>query len=305
MKKLWLMLVLLSVVIALNGQPPRLAIDFAPVGSHWYYTNIPSFFSSDQDYVEIISIGDTVVQGKNCRHLQKTYRGFQEKDEFVYTSGDTVFRLAANDTFYVLYNFAAKPGESWRTRASILEDGSEEMELRITVDSVSEEIINGYTLKVLYTSSDNSAISFGGYWGPIGRGRIIERLGGTWYMFPFNYGFLDGQIRIGLRCYSDDTLGFYDAHISQSCDEIITSTENSYLTSPKIYPNPFADELTVDLSNGEVANITLSNIHGQLVLQQAFSNTATINTDHLPAGMYFYEISDDQSVVRTGKMIRE
>ena len=165
MKKLWLMLVLLSVVIALNGQPPRLAIDFAPVGSHWYYTNIPSFFfvgsglRGDNKYWRYGSAG------KELQAFAEDVSGFSGKDEFVYTSGDTVFRLAANDTFYVLYNFAAKPGESWRTRASILEDGSEEMELRITVDSVSEEIINGYTLKVLYTSSDNSAISFGGYWG--------------------------------------------------------------------------------------------------------------------------------------------
>ena len=176
MKRLCLMLVLLTGMSNMHGQSPRLPIDFAPVGSHWYYTNIPSFFSPDQDYVEVICIGDTVVQGKNCRHLQKIYRGSYERDEFVYSSGDTVFRLGDNDKFYVLYNFGAKPGESWLSRTAYLDDGSQQIELKVTVDSVAEEMINGQTLRVLYTSTDFHSISFGGYWGPVGRGRIIERM---------------------------------------------------------------------------------------------------------------------------------
>lgn len=306
MKSHLLIIILLTRLISVNAQTSQLTKDFAPVGSHWYYTNIPSFFTSDIDYMEIKSIEDTVIQGKNCRHLQKTYNGSPEKDEFVYNRGDTVFRLSANDTFYVLYNFSAQVGDTWRSRSSLYTDGPPEVEMTITVDSVSNEIINGYLLKVLFVSSDNSAVSFGGNWSSIGKARIIERLGGSWYMFPFNYGFLDDNIRIGLRCYSDDSLGFYNAGISQSCDEVITSINNLNLPiNSHIYPNPFSNKLTFAFSDNEQTTITLFNFLGQPVLEKTFIKSMTFDTEYLSNGIYFYEFKNSKKILKTGKVIKQ
>ena len=72
-----------------------------------------------------------------------------------------------------------------------------------------------------------------------------------------------------------------------------------------IYPNPFANELNVEMLDGGVAELTLYNVHGQALLYKAFSNTTTLSTDHLPEGMYFYAICNNQKVVKTGKMIRQ
>ena len=253
------------------------------------------------------SIGDTVIQGKACRHLQKTYMGSHERDEFMYCSGDTVFRLAANDSFYVLYNFGAQVGESWFTRSSLYTDGSPEVEMTITVDSVSTEVINGYLLKVLFVTSDNSSVSFGGYWQPIGRARIIERLGGSWYMFPFNYGFLDFDIRLGLRCYSDDSLGFYNTGITQSCDEIITNIHDlDFPFSSNIYPNPFSNELTLSLSDNQQTIFTLYDLLGKpVMLQQIFTNFTTLNTEQLANGIYFFELRNGKGTVKNGKVLKQ
>ncbi len=290
---------------SLNAQPRPLTQDFAPVGSHWYYTNIISFFSQDMDYVEIKCIGDTVIQGKNCRHLQKTYRGRNERDEFVYSNGDTVYRLATNDSFYVLYNFAAKPGDSWLARSSLFGDGPPEEEMTITVDSTSMVTINGQNLKTLYVSSDHSCLSFGDYWGPLGRARIIERLGGSWYMFPFNYGWLDAGIRIGLRCYSDDSLGFYSSGIATTCDEIITNVHNEEdVMTSNAYPNPFTNQLTFEVSDNDVATLFLYDFTGNRVFNSRFTSSITIATNAFHDGIYFYELTTIKGFKKTGKLVR-
>ncbi len=72
-----------------------------------------------------------------------------------------------------------------------------------------------------------------------------------------------------------------------------------------IYPNPFADELTIELCDSGTAKITQYNLYGQALFYKAFSNTTTFSTVHLPEGMYFYAISHNQKVVKTGKMIRQ
>ena len=72
-----------------------------------------------------------------------------------------------------------------------------------------------------------------------------------------------------------------------------------------IYPNPFADELTIEFCDSGTAKITQYNVHGHPLLYKAFSNTTTFSTVHLPEGMYFYAICNNQKVVKTGKMIRQ
>lgn len=72
-----------------------------------------------------------------------------------------------------------------------------------------------------------------------------------------------------------------------------------------IYPNPFVDELTIELCDSGTAKITQYNLYGQALFYKAISNTTTLSTDHLPDGMYFYAISQNQNLVKTGKMIRQ
>ncbi len=65
-------------------------------------------------------------------------------------------------------------------------------------------------------------------------------------------------------------------------------TKNS---TPTIYPNPTTDELTIKTANGSYSSLTISNSIGQVLLQQAISNTQTkVNVKVLPAGLYYVTI---------------
>ena len=72
-----------------------------------------------------------------------------------------------------------------------------------------------------------------------------------------------------------------------------------------IFPNPFSTQLTFSLADNVQATVSLHNFLGQQVLQQTFTNSATLNTTQLVGGIYFYELRDDKGTLQTGKVIRQ
>jgi hypothetical protein len=81
-------------------------------------------------------------------------------------------------------------------------------------------------------------------------------------------------------------------------EEIISS-------SAKIFPVPFSNSLNVSVMNNEQAEITLYGTLGQKVVTQKFVSSSSINTSRLPAGVYFYELRNEKSVIRKGKVIKD
>src|ERR1043165_2308731 len=70
-------------------------------------------------------------------------------------------------------------------------------------------------------------------------------------------------------------------------------------------PNPFSNELGFFIADQGQGIVSLFNFLGQRVLQQAFSSSTTINTERLADGIYFYEISNDREILKTGKLIKQ
>lgn len=75
--------------------------------------------------------------------------------------------------------------------------------------------------------------------------------------------------------------------------------------SIKAFPNPFSTRLTFTLADNEQTIVSLYNLFGQQVLQQAFTNSTTLSTEQLVSGIYFYELRNSKGVVKTGKVVRE
>ncbi len=68
---------------------------------------------------------------------------------------------------------------------------------------------------------------------------------------------------------------------------------NTYVNQNNVtlYPNPTTDELTIKTANSSYTSLTISNSIGQVLLQQAISNTQTkVNVKVLPAGLYYVTI---------------
>jgi len=65
-----------------------------------------------------------------------------------------------------------------------------------------------------------------------------------------------------------------------------------------IYPNPSTSIFNVSVSNGELGQISVYSIQGQLVVQ---SNESSFNLEHQPSGVYFVKIANSS---RTFKVIK-
>jgi uncharacterized delta-60 repeat protein len=72
-----------------------------------------------------------------------------------------------------------------------------------------------------------------------------------------------------------------------------------------VYPNPFSGQLTLRLANNMQATIILYDIFSRQILQETFANSATIYTDQLADGIYFYELKNKSGTIATGKIIKQ
>lgn len=82
-------------------------------------------------------------------------------------------------------------------------------------------------------------------------------------------------------------------------------SENVQNDIPTIYPNPFSTQLTFTFADKVQTTIILYDFLGQRVLQQAFTNSTTINTTQLADGIYFYELRNDKGAIKNGKVLKQ
>lgn len=98
--------------------------------------------------------------------------------------------------------------------------------------------------------------------------------------------------------------GYNYSNTIANCN-IASFTGEVQSVSPRIYPNPFSNQLTFALVGNKQTTVSLYNFIGQQVLQQTLTSTTTINTVQLADGIYFYELRDNKGVIRTGKVVKQ
>jgi hypothetical protein len=76
-------------------------------------------------------------------------------------------------------------------------------------------------------------------------------------------------------------------------------------SSATIYPNPFTTQLNIKLASNERAQLILYDIASRKLLQQAFTNSVSINTTPLESGIYFYEVRNKNGAVQKGKVVKQ
>lgn len=70
--------------------------------------------------------------------------------------------------------------------------------------------------------------------------------------------------------------------------------ENKQLLNVSAYPNPFRDEVSIEIPEGEIAGITVYNQLGQeLEMFEKQSGTVTLKTENYPKGLYFFRVSSE------------
>lgn len=270
------------------------------MGATWHYTEYYAF-QGDISFLFIESVGDTIIKGKECSILENNgglMCAFHNTTDFVYyEEGVAYFYVPAIDTFQVLFDLNASPGNSW-TMVFGVESGQELDTLRVTVNSAGWVNLNGVDLKKLSVSyehpnADNEYYDY--------TSEIIERIGDTQYLFNLytSHYICDGNYSGGLRCYEDPDFGFYSTGIADSCTYIYNypypwiGIDLHEEIPVNIIPNPTSGRIEITAESGSELFVSVFSITGNLMLNEEMNTAMKINLSEWKSGLYIFRISRD------------
>jgi hypothetical protein len=267
--------------------------EWAPAGAKWTYTET-YFFSPRIDTLTIRSVGDTLIQGHNCKILKKSsfICDLRSLKEYMYSdNGKVFFYDHSRASFQMLYNFNAAVGDSI---VGYPGEFPENDSITTIIDSISTITINSIDLKKLFVHYSSSAI----FWTPASSSVIIEYIGDTYLMFPWTYGACDASWGGPLRCYEDPLTGFHNFETAPSCDYITTGIDETGNLFDKVYPNPARDYVVFE-RNGLQAKrqkqsfIQIVTVFGQVVETLEILEDKTVwVTEGVKPGVYFYKTDE-------------
>jgi len=272
--------------------------DFAPVGAKWYYDELNFALKIIPHIIE--SVSKENYQGKWCSKLVSSSDDIVPNPAYVYSQNDTVFIYSPlSNQFEMLYDFTAEVGDQWVIGGILSYDfqGNPIYADTVSVDSISRISMNGDSLKVWHISH---SIFYG--WG----NRIFERAGNDKLFMP-KFGLIQAYVW-GLRCFETPDTAFH--FVPYPCDTIYStiSTTNAPNGAADIEasPNPFHETISITTAPlSEPHTFLLFSNTGHLVRRQKFSGNAEIETESLPAGIYFWSIEKGGAMVKRGKCVKE
>ncbi len=123
--------------------------------------------------------------------------------------------------------------------------------------------------------------------------------------------FYPGMANIGLN-----TIMYEYKDTTTSCSSVITQTTNVSLctginaisqnNSLQIYPNPFNNKIMISGTFPQGCEFILFNNSGQEIIRKKLDvKTSSIQVNELSQGIYFYTLSDENQLIKKGKLIKE
>ncbi len=228
-------------------------VEWAPIGAQWIYSEFYPGFSETEEYTVI---GEAIIQGKTCRVIEK-----ESAINYTYEEDDKVwFFFPQDDSFHLLYDFSAQPGDEWDVSAFLPENDS----AKIIVDAVSNIILNSIALKVLQIRliADEECIR---------NLELVEGIGSRWRMFPRN-PCASIDVYEELSCFQSiqlDTVPLTTVPAFSCWGISPVDFEPTFDLSLRIYPNPVADLLNVwlhhSISRSEGITLRILSAEGRVV----------------------------------------
>jgi hypothetical protein len=74
------------------------------------------------------------------------------------------------------------------------------------------------------------------------------------------------------------------------CDKATSEISLEEITDMTVSPNPFMDNIKVNVNFNDECIFKLYNIYGSCIFNKKFNNNIEVMTDFLPKGLYYYEI---------------
>jgi hypothetical protein len=300
MKKLLLTLFLLS------SYSNQAQVVFCPPGAEWNYLfELRPLFTqyTFSRHEKVKYVRDSVINNQTTKVLKHTLGAHNDCFDEVYTtlikqSGDTVFFRNAftKNNWQVLYNFAATTGQSWVINLYNSNSNNPFSTYTMTVESVSNSIINSLNHRVLIVK-DNGSRTY----------TVTERFGATQFLFNFSLPNCDSYQFKQRLCYYDNTIGEvkYSALPCNYENPLgLTSLSKSMV---KLSPNPTGGLVSIEIEKQGWKSIRIMDVTGKEVLKtdKSTDTKLQINMEALNKGIYFIQLLADGKLMSTEKIIKE
>lgn len=280
-------------------------IDFASIGSKWYYDYSGFGF---EGYLTLESVRDTLVSEKECKIIKHQSISFDYtnwpaqqiidtvnlNNKILCFENNVVYHYF-DSTFYKLIDFNAEVGDKWTLK---IPDYFTDCDTTvITVDSVYQQLFNNLELKTLLVSQPEDAnVGFASF----SSIELLEKIGPLYYLFGIpisetsaSCGVLQTSgLGVGnLRCYSDDVIG--EIKFGETdCEFIVDSI---YLNVKELLNAqialPFYNEGFVYFNDFELnKKIIICDISGNIIYRGFIPNDKKISLRKYPSGMYIVKV---------------
>lgn len=105
--------------------------------------------------------------------------------------------------------------------------------------------------------------------------------------------------------YSDAAIYIEDVSLTLvSIGCLVNLTENQRSNGFNIYPNPFTDHLDISRDNSKTSEIQIMDLFGNIIVKEVFINSITISTHDINAGLYIYQLVNDNKILEMGKILK-
>jgi hypothetical protein len=137
--------------------------------------------------------------------------------------------------------------------------------------------------------------------------KLIEGIGSTWGLIQRSPGQMLDPPAYSIICYSQNQIALYPS-TSTGC-QLITDIETTpgNILSTNIFPNPFHSSALLNVNPAfENSELKIYSVLGERIKQQSITNKSTIiNREALSNGIYFFQATNVNGQVLTGKFIIE
>lgn len=283
-------------------------IVFAPQGAEWHYTFSYTAFSPQGYYTNIINEKisyerDSSLGNQNYKLLSHSFF-FKSCDPntggpcLIKQIGDTVFMRSqyTQNQWQILYNFSAIAGNTWTNTLYV---SSNVYIYNVSVDSVSQTIVNNFNLRRLYVKYNST------------QAIITERFGANTFLFNFTNGSCDGPKFQNFLCYRDSLFGlkqFSETPCNYSTELYSDTKESAKGNIISVFPNPVRDYLAIKIQDYDLSGIELGlvNVLGEEAYSEKKVNfqdgEARIMIGDLPNGVYLLKLSKNGNYLKRFKI---
>jgi len=276
MKKILLVFILIYVSTSLNQLFSQ--NEFAPIGSYWLYSHEPhdgNGYGWDKIKVE----KDTIIDGRDLKILSRTFFRQQNLPPLLSSQDESVFGYLSveNDSVFIndhlIFDFSVTAGDTLDVFGGYFYTE----EITLVIDSVTTEVIDNVNYKKYF---GNKFCSMNGDLEFFQEFQVLESIviGGGGATFTCFRNGLDFSYPEGSACV----------------EPFLSSTNNQFISTVKIHPNPVSDVLTIS-NEVFIDGYAIQNIEGRVIESTSALNSelANINVIELNPGVYFIKIYID------------